>query len=48
VKLLRKIQRDAHLISRTAGDLDAAQRGPTVLAKRILRRQLTRTLFRRL
>ena len=43
---LKQIQRDAYLISRTAGDLSAAQRGPGVLAKRLIRRDLTRTLFR--
>jgi hypothetical protein len=43
---LRQIQRDAYLVSRTAGDLSAAQRGPGVLAKRLARRDLTRTLFR--
>ena len=43
---LRQIQRDAHLISRTAGDLDAARRGPDVLARRLVRRDLTRAFFR--
>jgi hypothetical protein len=43
---LRQIQRNAHLISRTAGDLGAAQRGPAVLGKRLARRDLTRTFFR--
>lgn len=43
---LRQIQRDAYLISRTAGDLSAAQRGPAVLGKRLVRRDLTRALFR--
>ena len=43
---LKQIQRDAYLISRTAGDLDAAQRGPGVLAKRLIRRDLTRTFFK--
>ena len=43
---LRQIQRDAHLISRTAGDIDAARRGPDVLARRLVRRDLTRAFFR--
>jgi len=43
---LRQIQRDAYLISRAAGDLDAARRGPDVLLRRLVRRDLTRTLFR--
>ena len=42
----KQIQRDAYLISRTAGDLSAAERGPGVLVKRLIRRDLTRTLFR--
>lgn len=45
---LRRIQRDAYLVSRTAGDLSAAQRGPKVLAKRLVRRALTRAFFRAL
>jgi len=43
---LKQIQRDAYLISRAAGDVSAAQRGPGVLAKRLVRRDLTRTFFR--
>ena len=43
---LKQVQRDAYLISRTAGDLSAAQRGPVVLGRRLARRSLTRTLFR--
>ena len=43
---LKQIQRDAYLISRTAGDLDAARRGPAVLARRLARREATRALFR--
>lgn len=42
----KKVQRDAYLISRTAGDLDAARRGPDVLARRIIRREVTRSVFR--
>jgi hypothetical protein len=43
---LKQVQRDAYLISRTAGDLSAAQRGPATLGKRLVRRDLTRTFFR--
>jgi hypothetical protein len=43
--LLRRIQRDAHLVSRAAGDLDAARRGPTPLLKRLGRRWITRKSF---
>ena len=43
--LLDEIARDAHLVSRSAGDLDAARRGPDVLAKRLIRRRATRTGF---
>jgi hypothetical protein len=46
MSFLRRIQRDAYLVSRTAGDADAARRGPQVLAKRLIRRRLTRALFR--
>lgn len=44
--LLGQIQRDAYLTSRAAGDAKAAERGPGPLAKRIVRRQLTRAIFR--
>ncbi len=44
--ILKQIQRDAYLISRAAGDADAARRGPNVLAKRLIRRQITRSIFR--
>jgi hypothetical protein len=43
---LKQVQRDAYLISRAAGDLSAARRGPATLGKRLVRRDLTRTLFR--
>ncbi len=43
--LLRRVQRDSYLISRTAGDLNAARRGPDVLAKRLVRRRATRAIF---
>lgn len=45
MSVLRKIQRDAYLVSRAAGDLNAAQRGPEVLAKRLIRRRATRSIF---
>lgn len=43
---LKQVQRDACLISRTAGDLSAARRGPAVLGRRLARRKLTRAFFR--
>lgn len=45
---LAQFQRDTYLASRTAGDLRAARRGPGPLAKRLVRRSLTRALFRAL
>jgi hypothetical protein len=45
VRPFKRIQRDAYFISRTAGDVDAAQRGLPVLAKRLARRTLTRAVF---
>lgn len=44
MRLLKQLQRNAYLVSRTAGDLDAAKRG--VLVKRVVRRRLTRAIFR--
>ncbi len=44
--LLRQISRDAHYVSRTAGDLDAARRGR--LGRRLVRRSVTRRVFRTL
>jgi hypothetical protein len=44
----RRLARDAHMVSRAAGDISAAQRGMPVLAKRLVRRALTRALFRAL
>jgi hypothetical protein len=38
-------QRTAYLISRALGDVKAAKRGPDVLAKRLIRRAVTRRLF---
>lgn len=45
LKFLTRTQRTAHLISRAAGDAAAARRG--TLPQRLIRRQLTRALFRR-
>jgi hypothetical protein len=41
-----QVRRDSYLLSRTMGDISAAQRGPAVLAKRLVRRDLTRAFFR--
>ena len=41
-----QVRRDLYLTQRTMGDLSAAQRGPAVLGKRLVRRSLTRELFR--
>ena len=41
-----QVRRDLYLTQRTMGDISAAQRGPAVLAKRLVRRDLTRALFR--
>lgn len=46
MSMLRDIQRVAYLISRGAGDAAAAKRGPTVLAKRVIRRRVTRNVYR--
>lgn len=43
--LLAQIDRDAYLVSRTAGDAKAAERGPGPLAKRLVRRQVRRRLL---
>ena len=43
---LEQIRRGAYFLQRGIGDYQAAQRGPGVLAKRLIRRDLTRTLFR--
>ena len=43
-----RIERDVYLADRTALDVKAARRGPRVLAKRLVRRSLTRALFRAL
>lgn len=38
-------RRDLYLAQRTMGDVSAAARGPVPLAKRLVRRDLTRTFF---
>lgn len=43
---LERVRRDSYLLARSIGDFQAAQRGPAVLGKRLIRRDLTRTLFR--
>ena len=43
-----QVRRDSYLLSRTMGDLDAARRGPDVLLRRLVRRDLTRAFFRML
>lgn len=43
---IEQVRRDSYLLSRTLGDFQAARRGPAVLGKRLVRRDLTRTFFR--
>ena len=43
---LEAIRRALYFGQRTIGDVQAAQRGPDVLAKRLVRRAVTRSLFR--
>ena len=43
---LEQIRRDMYLGQRSIGDFEAAQRGPDVLAKRIIRRKATGGFFR--
>ena len=45
---LEEIRRSMYLGQRTIGDYQAARRGPSVLGKRFVRRQVTRTLMRAL
>lgn len=45
---LRRLQRDLWLAQRAVGDVDAAQRGPDVLAKRLVRRAWHRRVLRAL
>lgn len=46
--LLSQVRRDAYLTQRGIGDFQAAERGPAPLAKRLVRRQLTRAFFKAL
>lgn len=42
----RRVERDVYLADRTALDVRAAMRGPVPLARRLVRRRVTRSLFR--
>lgn len=42
----RSAQRTSYLINRSIGDGRAAKRGPKPLAKRLIRRSVTRSVFR--
>ena len=41
-----RARRDLYFTQRAMGDVSAASRGPGPLAKRLVRRSLTRSLFR--
>lgn len=41
-----RVRRGLYLTQRDMGDLSAAARGPGLLAKRLVRRRVTRSLFR--
>lgn len=43
---LEQVRRDMYLGQRSIGDVQAAMRGPVPLAKRLIRRDLTRTFFK--
>lgn len=45
---LETVRRALYKTQRAIGDVQAAKRGPQVLAKRLVRRSLTRSLFRAL
>ena len=45
---LETLRRVLYFSQRTLGDVQAAQRGPDVLAKRVVRRTVTRSIFRAL
>lgn len=45
---LEQIRRFLYFAQRGIGDVQAAQRGPDVLAKRLVRRAATRAFFRAL
>jgi hypothetical protein len=48
VSTWNKIRRALYFTQRTMGDISAAKRGPDVLAKRLIRRQLTRSTWGRI
>lgn len=41
-----QVRRDLYKTQRAMGDVEAAERGPVPLAKRLVRRSLTRAIFR--
>jgi hypothetical protein len=43
---LSQLRRLMYLGQRDIGDVQAAEKGPNVVAKRLMRRQVTRSLFR--
>lgn len=43
---LSQLRRTLYLAQRDVGDVQAARRGPDALVKRVVRRQVTRSLFR--
>lgn len=43
---LSQLRRALYLAQRDIGDVQAAERGPQPLAKRLVRRKVTRSLFR--
>lgn len=43
---LSQLRKLAYRTQRDIGDVQAAERGPQALAKRVVRRQVTRTLLR--
>jgi hypothetical protein len=43
---LSQLRRILYLSQREIGDVQAAERGPNVIAKRLVRRKLTRSFFR--
>jgi hypothetical protein len=42
---LRSLEKGLYLASRTVGDINAAKRGPDVLAKRVVKRQIHRGIL---
>lgn len=43
---LSQLRRMLYLTQRDIGDVQAAERGPSTAAKRVVRRKVTRSLFR--